>query len=631
MKFNFAPDYQHRMLWYFFAFALGCATYFGISFEPNLWILLTSAITVGAAYMWRRWMSIGIVLFVLLGMSVSSIRTHMVTTSMLDAPLWRQTMSGFVVDKVTRLDRQVIVLDRVWSKNNLVPDKIRLTLYDTKPEIQMGDWIKIQAHLFPAGDVFAQRLFFQGVGAQGKVLRVFKIRHKEVPLIDRTREHIIDRIGQVLPYSSAQIATPLVTGEQRIVSQEMYDIYRKAGIAHILSVSGFHMALLAGFIFFFIRGLLCLIPYVALRINTKKIAAAVALGVTFLYLLLSGVQIPALRSFLMISVVLIAVLLDRRAFSLYTLLLVGFGMLCVRPEWIMSISFQFSFVAMMGLVSLFSQTDRGLKSHRIMHFIWALIGANLLIEFLLMPYVMYHFNQINIYGVVGNLAVSFLFSFCVMPLLFIACLVMPFGWYAPFLKGAGWMLDHISVIADWVGQLPYAEILVPSFDGAGLWIVSVGLGMLCLMQHKERLLGLGVIMCGLFLGYLLVDKPDMIIADGGKTILVRGADNYFYSNQKNVANWNLKRWLKKNGQSDALMLTTDMVTLANQRIVLSGAKCTGADWAILSGKNKKCGSAHVFKPEKYVSYKVFADNGIFIERENAAMEDRMWFQRKGKK
>jgi competence protein ComEC len=439
MKFNFAPDYQHRILWYFFAFALGCATYFGISFEPNLWMLLACGIIMGALFIWRRWISIGILFFILLGMSVASIRTHMVTTPMLDHPLWRQTISGFVVDKVDQPDRQEIVLDRVWSKKNVAPSKVRLTLYKTEPSIQLGDWIRVQSHLFPAGDVFAQRMFFQGIGARGKVLRVFEIRPRQASLIDRVRVGIIDRIKAVLPYSSAQIAIPLVTGEQRVVSQEMYDIYRKAGIAHILSVSGFHMALLAGFIFFFIRGLLCLIPYIALHVNTKKIAAAVALGITFLYLLLSGVQIPALRSFLMISVVLIAVLLDRRAFSLYTLLLVGFGMLCVRPEWIMSISFQFSFVAMMGLVSLFSQANHQLKNHRVMHFIWSLVGANILIEFLLMPYVMYHFNQINLYGVVGNLAVSLLFSFCVMPLLFLGCLFMPFGWDIPFLKGAGWI------------------------------------------------------------------------------------------------------------------------------------------------------------------------------------------------
>ena len=371
---------------------------------------------------------------------------------------------------------------------------------------------------------------------------------------------------------------------------------------------------------------MCCVPCIALRVNPKKIAAIIALGITFLYLLLSGVQIPALRSFLMIGIVLLGVLLDRRAFSLYTLLLIGFCMLCIRPEWIMSISFQLSFMAMLGLVSLFSQVNMKLKPYKKLHFIWMLMGANLLIELLLMPYVMYHFNQVNPYGVLGNLTVSFLFSFFVMPLLFIACVMMPFGWDIPFLQGAGWILDHISEVCLWIGQLPYADILVPSFSGMGLWIVSLGLGVLCLAQNKLRFAGIGIVGLGLLVGYAYMDRPDLLIADGGKTVLVRGPDNYLYSNQKDVNNWNLKRWLKENGQKEVLPLADNTITLANKQIVLSDKKCHQADLLIVSGKKQKCIGIKTFNPKKYTNYELFVNKGIFIQQENATMANRLWFQ-----
>ena len=625
MKLSFMPDYQDRFLWYFFAFALGCAIYFSISFEPWLFVLFFISSILGLLLFKTRKVFIGMAFFVCLGLTTSSIRTHLVPTQMLSQPLWRQTLSGFIADHVVSADRQIITLNRVWAKNKQVPKQVRLTLSSEEPILHTGDWIKLQAHLFPPDTFMTQRMFFQGTGATGKVLRVFQVRQKPVSKIESMRQFIITRIKEVLPMNTAQIAIPLVTGEQRVVSQSQYDIYRKAGIAHILSVSGFHMALLAGFIFFLIRELLCCVPCFALKLDTKKIAAVIALGVTFLYLLLSGIQIPALRAFLMISISLIAILLERRAISLYTLLVVGFLILLVRPEWIMSISFQLSFVAMMVLVSLFEQVNVHLKSHKTMHCLWALIGANLLVELLLIPYVMYHFNQINLYGVLGNLAVSFLFSFCVMPLLFTGCLLMPFGLDEIFLQTAGWFLENINSVCIWIGHLPYAEILVPSFHGVGLLIVSVGVGILCLSKTKYRFSGCVIILLGVCIGYGMIRQPDIFVANGGKTILVRGEDNFLYAHQKNINSWILKRKLKENGQKEILPLATDsIIILKNRKIALTNKECSSADFAILAKTTKKCKSMANLKPSKNVNYEIFIEKEILVQQENFNIKTRLW-------
>ena len=632
MKFVLTPDYQNRMLWYFFSFALGCAIYFGIDFEPWCSALIIAALVLGIATLKTRQIWLGICFFACFGLAVASVRTHLVSTSMLSKPLWGQTLSGFVTDHVVSADRQIVTLDRVWAKNEAVPSQVRLTIPATEPLLQTGDWVKGQAHLFPPENVMAQRMFFQGIGASGKLIKTFRVRHKKASAIDSMRSFIIRRIQNILPDKTAQIAIPLVTGEQRVVSQEQYNLYRKAGIAHILSVSGFHMALLAGFIFFLIRGLLCCFPALALRLDTKKIAALIALAVTFFYLLLSGIQIPALRSFLMIAVALVAILLERRAISLYTLLLIGFGLLLIRPEWVMSISFQLSFVAMMVLVSIFEQVNKKIKGHKAIYWLWSLIGANALIELLLAPYIMYHFNLINIYGVLGNLAVSFLFSFFVMPLLFISCICMPFGGGALFLHAAGWLLECINSMCTWISTLPHAEILTPSFHGIGLWVITLGIGILCLSKTKLRFIGCSFILIGFCTGYFLQEHPDIFIAQGGKTLLVRGQDNLLYTQQKNMNSWLVKRKLRENGQDSALPLPTDtLITLKNHKIALSENACSEADFAILSKKQKHCDNLNIFNPERNQNYEIFIAKDILVQQENMSQQTRLWFNQGGSK
>jgi competence protein ComEC len=135
----------------------------------------------------------------------------------------------------------------------------------------------------------------------------------------------------------------------------VYDALFISGIGHVLSISGYHMAVVAGLIFFIVRAFFALIPGLADRAPIKKWAALAALFATGFYLVLSGNQVATQRSFIMIGVVLCGVLLDRPTLTMRTLTIAALVVLAFAPESIVHPSFQMSFAAL----ALISGYERG--------------------------------------------------------------------------------------------------------------------------------------------------------------------------------------------------------------------------------------------------------------------------------
>jgi len=313
MKIKLETKYQLVDLWYFVAFAFGIALYFGLPFEIHLsvWGGLFAVFAIAAFFKKYLWLKICV--FFVMGLLIASVRTAFVQTEFLEYPRWNKIIEAKVVSSFSTHSGQMVVLEepRIY-KAKFLPKRIRMKFDEIEPKLSVGDKIKFKGHVYPPQSHQRLRFFYQGIGAQGKIVEVLDHQKGDSGWIDKMRSAIMERLKNVLDEQQAEIAIPLVVGEQGVVSKELYEIYRKAGIAHVLSVSGFHMALLAGFVFFLIRGLFALIPGLVLRISSKKIAAVLAFAVTGFYLLISGVQIPALRSFLMIGIVFLGVITDRK-------------------------------------------------------------------------------------------------------------------------------------------------------------------------------------------------------------------------------------------------------------------------------------------------------------------------------
>src|SRR5205823_4636413 len=151
------------------------------------------------------------------------------------------------------------------------------------------------------------------------------------------------------------IASALITGKRDAISTPVNEAMYVSGLAHVLSISGYHMAVVAGITFFSLRALFALMPAFSSRHPIKKWAALAALGAAAFYLVLSGAEVATQRSFIMISIVLVGVMIDRPTLTFRTLTAAALGVLLLAPEAIVHPSFQMSFAATLALVAGYQQ------------------------------------------------------------------------------------------------------------------------------------------------------------------------------------------------------------------------------------------------------------------------------------
>src|SRR5258707_14586863 len=220
-------------------------------------------------------------------------------------------------------------------------------------------------------------------------------------------------------------------------------------------MTGYHMAVVAGVVFFAVRALLALIPALTVSFPIKKWSAAAALGAAAFYLLLSGAEVATQRSFFMTAVVLIAVMVDRRAVTFRTLAVAAMIVLALAPEALVHPSFQMSFAATLGLVALvqigmprlFASPDNSATARVALwggREIMTLALASMVAGFATTPYAAFHFHRVTPYGVLANLAAMPVVSAVVVPAGILCLFAMPVrvdGWvWWPVVVGDGWMV-----------------------------------------------------------------------------------------------------------------------------------------------------------------------------------------------
>ena len=248
--------------------------------------------------------------------------------------------------------------------------------------------------------------------------------------------------------TSASIASALITGKRDAITPYLYDAMFVSGIGHVLSISGYHMAVVAGIVFFILRALLALIPGLTDRMPVKKWAALGALIVTALYFVLSGAEVATQRSFIMIAIVLIGVMLDRPVLTLRTVTIAALVVLFLAPEAVVHPSFQMSFAATLALIAAYAYgqplTRAGADSPLATRA--ALWGVNEIVSLLLAsliaglattPYAAYHFHRLAPYGVIANLLAMPVVSAWVMPMGILGVVAIPFGFDAVLLAADG--------------------------------------------------------------------------------------------------------------------------------------------------------------------------------------------------
>ncbi|ODS00906.1 hypothetical protein AUC68_13310 [Methyloceanibacter methanicus] len=511
-----------------------------------------------------------------LGFAGAKARTELVRAPVLQSELRHVPVTGFVETFEARVDARDRLTLRVIGIGSLTPAerprRIRVSLAGKTASVQPGEAVALRATLnpppepvAPGGFDFGRRAWFQQIGgfgyATGRIAPLENAPQAPVGLrlwakVDNLRNAVNTRIRAALPGETGAVAVALITGERGGIPNRVTEAMRDAGLAHVLAISGLHMVIMAGSVFWLVRAMLAFVPGIALRFPIKKWAAAIALLAAGFYLVLSGASVPTVRAFLMMGIVMVAIMLDRPPITMRNVALAALAILVVAPESLFDPSFQMSFAAVIGLVAAYEPIPRAARACGGDQRGLARSALGRRARFRRRPH---HPDRRR-----GGRAVRRL----------------PFSPHDPLrhrrqhdrraadqpadhahgaavpdrhaIRLEAWPLQAMGLgiglmvgAAEWVAAWPGAVTILPDLSGWALALIALGGLWLCLWRTRLRALGLVIAALGLALappGH----RPDVLIERDGKTAALRGNSGLVFPSAT-AGTYSVEKWLLADG------------------------------------------------------------------------------------
>ena len=579
VRAGWRDDADRRGLFVPALMGMGVGFYFALPAEPPVWVLAIAALVTGGWFALSRrfessWITLlGALAAVTAGFALATVRTAILAHETITAETRTLQITGRIVSlEPADRGRTRLVLDVFETAPSLrqALSRVRVSIGKSKEALAPGDWVRVRATLrplpapvAPGSFDFGRQLWFQGIGAVGfslaPVLRVDRPREVTAlksaqDAIERFRRAVSERILSAMSPRAGPIGAAFLTGERGLISDEDNEAMRDSSLAHLLSISGLHMAL-AGFGFFAaLRLLFALIPPVVLRFAVKKWAAGAALLASIAYLLLSGASVPTQRSFVMVAVALIAIMFDRSALNMRVLAISAVAILVLSPESWMDPSFQMSFAAVAALIAVYEwwnarrvpDVEPPGPIWRALRMVAAAAATSFVAGLATAPFAAFHFNRFADYGVAANVIVTPIVSFIIMPAGVLGLLLMPFGIEGLPLAVMEKGIDAMLAVAHWVASWPGATQAVGTWPIASLALVAGGGIWLMLWRSGWRWFGTAPIAIGLILP-LFVATPDVIVAADGANVAIRGADGRLHMLSPRRGRFDAEIWLRRDG------------------------------------------------------------------------------------
>lgn len=549
-----AAEQERWLLWLPVMLGLGVACFFSLPEPPAAPLLLLMA--AGAAGGgWGAWLTrrqtalIFLPLAALSAFLAGGLGAAWRVGEVASPVLWREgvrQVEGRVVEADPREGGWRITLDRLRLTGIAArdtPRSVRISMRHGAEGLLPGERIRVRAFLSPPGGPalpggfdYARQAWFEGLGGLGwSIGPPEKIAGADSGIdvrIARLRTAVTDRILAHGDGPGAAMAAALITGMRAGIPDEVWRDMQRSGLAHILSISGLHMSMVAGTIYLAVRLLLSLIQPLALRVPVRKLAAAVAILGTAFYLLLAGWSVPAVRSFLMCGVAFLAIMIDRNPLSMRLLAWSAVTVILLRPETVMGASFQLSFAAVTALIAAYEggrfrvapldgQEQRPWWTA--LGYLRGVMLTTLIASAATTPLSAFHFQNVATYGVLANLVGVPLTTFLVMPAGLLALLLMPLGLEGPLVVAMIWGCDATLWLAHAVAGLPGAAIGVALWPVTSLVLCWLGGLWLALWQRRWRLLGLAPFALGVLLA-LTTRPPDLLVTAKLEMLGLRSAD-----------------------------------------------------------------------------------------------------------
>lgn len=553
----------------------GMGVYFGLRFEPFIPVsVVVGVITASIALiiMFKAAMLRMIVwaaMLTFIGVNLASLRSHAVMS-----PVLSETYFGTIEGTVSKLDRsqtnrlRITLSDVVLYglEEGSTPKRVRVTLPKKNANADVGTRIFIYAKLDapgppiePGGFDFRRWAWFNqlgGVGfALGPIMTSATPKIDSIPLLlTEIRLKLSKLIRNEIPGPNGSFAAAILTGDRSAIDPSHLNNLRASNLAHLLAISGLHMGLLTGFIFALVRYGIALVPPIALRVPAKKVGAIAAMPVGLAYLLISGASVATQRAYVMAFVILIAVVLDRPAFTLRAVALAAIVVLLAAPESITQVGFQMSFAATIGLVAgfeLLRKTEwwrrpvRGYK--KLAKGVFSVGFSSFTAGLATAPFAAFHFNQIAQYGLLANLFAVPLMGSIVMPAAVTGLIFEIAGLGKPFFWLAGQGIGAILGIARFVAELEGAVVRVASGPRIILPLFAAGSLFAILLIGRIRFVGIPVAVSALCL-WVFSERPIALINDTGRLVGVQTDEGRVLSKPRGDG-FTAKSWLVNDGEA----------------------------------------------------------------------------------
>lgn len=563
--------------------ATGVLGYFGLDAEPGFAPLLAGMLLSGLS-IWTarsnraaRAALLGIALM-LAGALAAKLETWRAGTAMIGGEVTTRLTARVAAVEQMANGRVRLTLDIVATERPVLryaPARVRLSARKLMPGIRPGTIVTGLVRLLPpSGPVrpgaydFSFQSYFQRIGATGYFMAGPELAATPatgpalgrdiVEAVERFRDDVARRVRARVGGAEGEIAAALVVGVRGGIPEPVNEALRRAGLYHVISISGLHMALVAGTIMALLRTGLALFPNFASRRPVKKYATVAALVGLAAYLVVSGAEVAAQRSFLMLSIMLLALLFDRGALTMRNLAIAAIAVLLVSPHEIVGPSFQMSYAATAGLVGAYaawsarrravphpapanrSVVSAGLR--RLLLLAGGLASTSLIAGLATSVFAAWHFQQLSSLGLFANLAAMPVVSTLVMPFAVLGLLLMPAGL-------DGWCLDVMGMgltitisIAQWFSERsPLDQVgLVPSTAVA---LFTLGLIAATVCTTWFRAVSLPLFAAGLFF-LPTASAPDLLISEDGSLLGMPDGAGGLVVNDPRPAEFTVENWMR---------------------------------------------------------------------------------------
>jgi competence protein ComEC len=484
-----------------------------------------------------------------------------------------------------------------------LPNRVRVSIKadEADPRIVPGVIVHLKARLMPPADAsvpggydFARNAWFQRLGATGKALGPVSLHNdgSSVPVISQRQQlsaYIASRIGA----PTAGIAAALASGDQGRVSDADQDAMRASGLAHLLSVSGLHISAVVGAVMLLTLRVLALSSTLALRYSLPIVAAGAGALAGIGYTVLSGAEVPTVRSCIAALLVLAGLAFGREAM---TLRLVATGALLVMillPEAVIGPSFQLSFAAITAIVGLHDApwTQRHLSRReenwrrRFGRLLVSLLLTGFVVEIALAPIALFHFHKSGLYGALANIVAIPLTTFVIMPFEALALLLDAVGAGGPFWWIAQQAIAALLWLAHSVAAAPGAVAMVPSVPALAYALILSGGLWLLLWRTRLRLYGLMPVIVGCLWAILLA-PPDLLVTGDGRHVAIRGDDGRMAILRPRAGDY-VRDALAERGGTDVMDEIDAMseASCSDDSCIVTLARA-GRTWSILATRSK---------------------------------------------